>query len=163
MAAPILANASWAAFLAGLVGVLVGLIIGKHSLADPGARQLAEMAEVRRQELTQTDATRMKSLATALEEYAVDNNGKYPAKLDDLKPPYLSAAVTIIPASDPATQYTYENPPSDPAFGLYDIKDNGMFDPSLLKLHQGTTGHVCTPQTCKYIVYAQAIGMIGLP
>ena len=105
----------------------------------------------------------VKSIATSLEEYAVDHNGAYPAKLGDLVPPYARAGMFYVPGSDPRVMYVYEHPAAKPAWGQYDLKDDGSFDPTLYKLRNIETQQLCTKLTCKYIMYVQNAGLVGAP
>jgi|GEM_PF-4705131 len=125
------------------------------------SNKLAGLSEVRRQELTEQDTENLKRIATAVEEYFVDHSGQYPRFLDDLSAPYLSQTI-FIPGSSPAKPYIYVRYPANHTLGAYVIEDDGSFDPSLYKLHNGVSGSLCTADSCKYIVYAQAVGLLGL-
>lgn len=107
------------------------------------------------------DVENLKIIATALEAYSVDNNGQYPRSLDELSAPYLAQRI-YIPASNPLRPYGYVRDPANRSLGAYVIEDDGSFDPSSLNLLNGVTGAVCTPATCKYIIYAQSAGLRGL-
>jgi len=150
----------WSGFLGGLIAAL--LFSRRPHEASP-TDQLAAMAEVRREQMTETDISNERSLATALEEYAVDHNGQYPARLRDIIPsPYLRGDF-YVPGSDPPATYVYEHPAADPAWGEFDIRDDGSLDPSLDKLLNVTTKRRCTKGACKFIIYTQANGVVGSP
>jgi hypothetical protein len=149
----------WGGFLGGL---LVVLLFGRHPHQASATEQLAAMAEIRRQQMTETDIMNEKQIATAVEEFSVDNGGKYPPHLADLKPPYLSGA-RYVPGSDPPVTYIYEQPAADPSWGPYDIRDDGSLDPILDKLLNVKNRQRCTKATCKYIIDTQAFGIVGSP
>ncbi len=157
------ANSSTNAFIAAFIGALLGELLGKHVSQKTAQQELAAEEELRRQQLTERDESGLKTIATAIEEYRVDNGGAYPKSLTDLSPTYLRAGSRIIPGSDPVTEYVYEHPASDPNFGDYDVKDNGAFDPTLDRLVNARDRSICTRQTCKYIIYAQGFGLAGVP
>jgi prepilin-type N-terminal cleavage/methylation domain-containing protein len=79
-----------------------------------------------------------KQIATALEEYAVDNSGTYPASgsigNNFLGAPYMTAAPVDAVS---ATAYTYTNPgtaaPCNASVGAqsYSINDDGKHDPTV--------------------------------
>jgi len=149
-----------------LVVAIVAAVIGGYVALRlfggvAASNKLAALSEVRRQELTEQDTENLKRIATAVEEYFVDHGGQYPRFLDDLPAQYLPQTV-FIPGSNPAKPYIYVRYPANHALGAYVIEDDGSFDPSLYKLHNGVSGSLCTPYSCKYIVYAQAVGLMGL-
>jgi hypothetical protein len=156
-------NAFWGGLIGGVAGGLLAvLLFGHHRQMPTPEDQLAAMAEVRREQMTETDIANEKMIATSLEEYAVDNGGKYPPTLGKLVPTYVRS-VPFIPGSDPPTLYRYEFPAENPAWGLWDIKDDGSCDPTLYKLLNVTTKRRCTKETCRYIIYAQNLGVVGVP
>lgn len=147
------------ALVAAIVGGLIALwLVGGWSAVG----RLGILAEARRQELGQQDLENLKRIATPVEEFAVDHRGLYPRFLDEVGAPFLPQTI-YIPGSSPAKPYTYVRDPANTTFGKYVVADDGSFDPSLLKLHSGVDGSLCAPETCKYIVYIQAAGLMGLP
>ena len=96
-----------------------------------------------------------KQLATAEEEYSVDNGGAY-ASLSVLTTPYLSTTIT-----DPVKKgnaYTVTIPGTG-SNGSYQITDAGNHDTTTTTSLTQTTGAVCA--SCASIVYAQASGIHG--
>ena len=157
------ANGAANAFIAAFVGALLGELLGKNMTRKSAERELAAEEELRRKQLTERDESGLKSIATAIEEYRVDNNGAYPKSLDALSPTYLKLGMRVIPGSSPLAYYTYEHPASDPSFGSFDIKDNGGYDPTLDHLLNALDRAPCTRRTCKYIIYTETFGLAGLP
>jgi hypothetical protein len=151
-------NSTAGALLGGFVGALIGELVGHHIALQSDVREQEMLDAVRR---TSEDEAALKGLATALEEYAVDHNGTYPATLAALGPPYLSRQPWI-PESNPPAMYRYENPAARSQWGTWDIADNGAFDPTLHDL-RAPNGSICTHETCKFIVYAQSQGLVGAP
>ena len=96
-----------------------------------------------------------KQLATAEEEYAVDNGGAY-ASLTVLTTPYLSVVVTDPVAKGNA--YTVVIPGSG-SNGSYEIDDAGGHDTTTTTSLTQTGGAACT--ACASIVFAQASGIHG--
>ena len=139
------------------VAALLGSLIGHHITLRQDER-IQAAADARRR--TEEDEGGLKTIATALEEYAVDHNGAFPSSLDALKPLYYNRPPWI-PESDPPAQYRYDKPALDPRWGAWDIIDNGAYDPTLHALRD-PDGSLCTRATCRYIVYAESEGLIGL-
>ncbi|MDQ6781563.1 MAG: type II secretion system protein GspG [Candidatus Eremiobacteraeota bacterium] len=150
------------ALLAGFVGALLGELLGRTIIRRAAQQELAAEQELRRERLTEDDEARLKMIATALEEFSVDNGGAYPATLADLKPPYLNEGSKLIPGTDPEDRYVYERPSPVPGGGAYDIRDDGRFDPTLDKLHNAIDHTLCTHATCRYIIYLQSGGLYGI-
>src|SRR5579864_5489269 len=149
-----------------LVGVISAVIGGVVSvlvfarLSDPSRLHL--LAEVRQQQLAQQDADNLNRIGLALNQYAVDHNGNYPTSLDELGPTYLESQL-YNQGSNPAQPYAYDYPAVDKDWGSFDLIDNGSLEPSQLKLSNGIGGPLCRPMTCKYIIYTESAGLIGLP
>lgn len=156
------ANATTDGLIGGFIGALLGELIGKQVLRRSAQRELAAEDELRRRRQTTTDESNLKQIATALEEYSVDNGGKFPASLDKLEPPYLNMT-PYIPGSDPPVKYIYDNPALNPKYGTWDLRDNGAFDPTLDNLRNITNDHLCTKQTCTFIIYIENGGLYGMP
>ena len=96
-----------------------------------------------------------KQLATAEEEYSVDNGGAY-ASLSVLTTPYISVVIT-----DPVSKgkaYTVVIPGGG-ANGSYEIDDAGGHDTTTTTSLTQTGGAACA--SCASIIYAQASGIHG--
>ena len=107
-----------------------------------------------------------KTIATALEEYAVDHQNAYPKTLDALTPTYLKM-VPVVPGSPTGARYGYSAPGPDPRMGHYLISDgDAQVDARYLDprpIPRGVGGPACSPGKCVHLSYAQAIGVIGSP
>jgi hypothetical protein len=108
------------------------------------------------------DENNLKTIAAALERYAADHNGSYPDNLPQLVPTYL-ARLPVVPGGDNTGAYDYHHPASLPTGGKYEIWDDGSMDPTTLgMLPAGANGPPCTRQTCKYVVYIDGVGVVGI-
>jgi hypothetical protein len=146
---------SW---IGAFVGALLGEIVGHHFVLRSD-QHIQEQLDLERR--TDEDEAALKGLATALEEYAVDHDGTFPATLDALRPTYFPRPPWI-PESEPPAAYKYENPAARPDWGRWDIVDNGAFDPTMHKL-RAADGTACTRSSCTFIIYAESVGLIGAP
>lgn len=163
LAAALLAPVSAAASSGGdwfgpFVGALLGEIIGHRVALRSDVRMQQQLDSQRR---TTEDETALRGIATALDEYAVDHNGAYPASLDALRPLYYNRPAWIPETAHPA-QYRYEVPAARAEWGKWDVVDNGAFDPTLHDL-RALDGSLCTHASCRYIVYAEGVGLVGAP
>ena len=96
-----------------------------------------------------------KQIATAMEEYAVDNQGTYTPTL-----PALYLAVT---PKDPVNNaaYVITAPVGGGAYGSYQINDTGGHDKTTMgNLNQGS-GTTCGQATCTSVLYNQNSGLQG--
>ena|GEM_PF-3494650 len=158
----VMTNSTNGALIGSFIGGLIGVLIGRRVFRDRYyERELAAENELRRRHRTDDDIGNLKRIATALEEYMVDNSGKFPKTLDELRLPYLNSA-PYVPETDPPQEYTYDNPAINPKFGAWDLRDNGTFDPTQDNLRNFITNHLCTKDTCKYIIYAESGGIGGI-
>lgn len=115
----------------------------------------------RSESMMAADKANLKNIATALEEYAVDHNGKYPDHLPQLVPGYLKA-LPPVPGGDGTGAYDYHHPAS-PHSVAYEIWDDGSMDPStFIGIPRGANGPPCK-DGCKYVVYRADVGIIGVP
>jgi hypothetical protein len=158
LTAKIAAVVTAGALLGAFFGAFLGELLGHHVALQSDVHEQALLDNTRR---TSEDEAALKTLATSLEEYAVDHNGEYPAALEDLPKLYLSTPPWI-PETNPPAQYRYDNPAVNADWGKWDLVDNGAFDPTLHNL-RAPDGTVCTHETCTLIVYAQSQGLIGAP
>ena len=96
-----------------------------------------------------------KQIATAMEEYAVDNHGVYTTSLPTL---YLVAV-----PKDPVNGSPYGISISVPAAGSYQISDTGGHDITTMGNLFQAGGTTCGQATCTKIYYNQNSGLVGLP
>ncbi|SRR5579872_815964 len=96
-----------------------------------------------------------KQIATAEEEYAVDNSGAY-ASLAVLTTPYISVVVTDPVSAGNAYTVTIPGAGSN---GSYQISDAGGHDTTTTTSLTKSDGTACA--TCASILYAQASGIHG--
>ena len=96
-----------------------------------------------------------KQIATAMEEYAVDNQGTYTQTL-----PALYLAVT---PKDPVNNANYAilAPVGGGAYGSYQISDTGGHDKTTMGNLNQASGTTCGQATCATIIYNQNSGLQG--
>jgi type II secretory pathway pseudopilin PulG len=96
-----------------------------------------------------------KQIATAMEEYAVDNQGTYTPTL-----PALYLAVT---PKDPVNNapYVITAPVGGGTYGSYQINDTGGHDKTTMGNLNQTGGTTCGQATCVSVQYNQNRGLIG--
>jgi prepilin-type N-terminal cleavage/methylation domain-containing protein len=96
-----------------------------------------------------------KQIATAMEEYAVDNQGTYTQNL-----PALYLAVT---PKDPVNNVAYGivAPAGGGAYGSYQISDTGGHDKTTMGNLNQLAGATCGQATCTSVQYNQNRGLIG--
>ena len=94
-----------------------------------------------------------KQIATAMEEYAVDNQGVYTTTL-----PALYLAVT---PKDPVNNVAYIISTSVPAAGSYQISDTGGHDKTTTGNLNQASGTTCGQATCSSVQYYQDRGLVG--
>ncbi len=138
---------------------LIELMIVIAIIAILAAILIPNFLHARAESVTAACEGNEKQIATAEEEYSVDNGGTY-VVLTSLTTPYLSVIVT-----DPVKKgntYSLTVGTSTSAFGSYQIVDQGGHDSTttinLTKDGAGTTA--CT--TCVSVVYDQNSGIHGL-
>ena len=138
---------------------LIELMIVIAIIAILAAILIPNFLHARAESVTAACEGNEKQIATAEEEYAVDNSGQY-VVLTSLTTPYLSVVVT-----DPVAKgntYSLTIGTSTSTFGSYQIVDQGGHDSTttinLTKDNAGTTA--CT--TCVSVVYDQNAGIHGL-
>jgi prepilin-type N-terminal cleavage/methylation domain-containing protein len=134
---------------------LIELMIVIAIIAILAAILIPNFLHARAEAVTAACEGNEKQLATAEEEYSVDNGGAY-ASLNVLTTPYLSVIVT-----DPVHKgnaYTATIPGAG-ANGSYLIADAGGHDTTTTTSLTTTTGAACT--ACSSIVYAEASGIHG--
>ena len=134
---------------------LIELMIVIAIIAILAAILIPNFLHARAEAVTAACEGNQKQLATAEEEYSVDNGGAY-ASLSVLTTPYLSTTIT-----DPVKKgnaYTVTIPGTG-SNGSYQIADAGNHDTTTTTSLTQTTGAACT--TCSSVVYAQASGIHG--
>jgi len=94
-----------------------------------------------------------KQIATAMEEYAVDNHGLYTISLPAM---YLVAA-----PKDPVNNSAYTISISVPAAGSYQIADTGGHDKTTMGNLNVAAGTTCGQATCVSVLYNQNSGLLG--
>ena len=94
-----------------------------------------------------------KQIATAMEEYAVDNQGTYTATL-----PVLYLAVT---PKDPVNNAAYVINAAAGAYGSYQIADTGGHDKTTMGNLNQSAGATCGQATCTSVLYNQNRGLLG--
>ncbi len=148
---------TWAIVL--IVVAVLGLV-AIPIIAIVAAIMIPNFVRARDEAKTALDEANLKAIATALEGYAVDNNGAYPRTLKPLAPNYI-AALPSVPQSGKA--YVYYLAPPDKRFGAYEIADDGTADPTTtFTLTKGPEGPKCEGE-CRTIVYGQNTGIVGAP
>lgn len=134
---------------------LIELMIVVAIVATLAAILVPNFLHARSESLTAACEANEKQLATAEEEYATDNWGRFIA-FASLTTPYLSHVV-----SDPVkknNKYTITIPGTGTS-GAFLITDAGGHDTTTTKQLTKTNGAVC--KTCASIVYAQSSGIHG--
>ena len=94
-----------------------------------------------------------KQIATAMEEYAVDNQGTYTSTL-----PVLYLAVT---PKDPVNNAAYVINAAASTYGSYQIADTGGHDKTTMGNLNVAAGTTCGQATCVSVLYNQNQGLLG--
>ncbi len=136
---------------------LIELMIVIAIIAILAAILIPNFLHARAESVTAACEGNEKQLATAEEEYSVDNGGTYIA-FASLTTPYLSVVVTDPVKKNNAYSITI---PGGASNGSYLITDAGDHDPTTTTRLTDTAGNGGTNFTS--IVYAQASGIHGKP
>ena len=134
---------------------LIELMIVIAIIAILAAILIPNFLHARNESVTAACEGNEKQLATAEEEYSVDNGGAY-ASLSVLTTPYISVVIT-----DPvkkANAYTVVIPGGG-TNGSYEIDDAGGHDTTTTTSLTQTGGAACA--SCASIIYAQSSGIHG--
>jgi prepilin-type N-terminal cleavage/methylation domain-containing protein len=134
---------------------LIELMIVIAIIAILAAILIPNFLHARNESVTAACEGNEKQLATAEEEYSVDNGGSY-ASLSVLTTPYISVVIT-----DPVKKgnaYTVVIPGGG-TNGSYEIDDSGGHDTTTTTSLTTTGGVACA--SCASIIYAQASGIHG--
>ena len=138
---------------------LIELMIVIAIIAILAAILIPNFLHARAESITAACEGNEKQIATAMEEYSVDNGGSYPTAFTGLTTPYLSTQITDPVAKGNA--YSINNPASISAKdGSYEIVDSGGHDTTTTGALTTTAGAACGT-TCATILYAQASGIHG--
>ena len=134
---------------------LIELMIVIAIIAILAAILIPNFLHARNESVTAACEGNEKQLATAEEEYSVDNGGAY-ASLSVLTTPYISVVIT-----DPVSKgKTYSVViPGGGSNGSYEIDDSGGHDSTTTTSLTQTGGTACA--SCVSIIYAQASGIHG--
>lgn len=146
-----------------IVLIVVGalFVIGLPFIAIVAAILIPNFLHARALSQMVADQANLKQIAVAIEEYAVDHQGRYPTRLGQLLPTYLKSIPDVPGPANPTT-YAYHKPAVLSANAKYDIWDNGSMDPTTFsKLTRAVTGGPC--DGCKYVVYLAGSGIVGTP
>jgi prepilin-type N-terminal cleavage/methylation domain-containing protein len=134
---------------------LIELMIVIAIIAILAAILIPNFLHARNESVTAACEGNEKQLATAEEEYSVDNGGSY-ASLSVLTTPYISVVIT-----DPVKKgnaYTVVIPGGG-TNGSYEIDDSGGHDTTTTTSLTQTGGAACA--SCSSIIYAQSSGIHG--
>ena len=134
---------------------LIELMIVIAIIAILAAILIPNFLHARAESVTAACEGNEKQLATAEEEYSVDNGGAY-ASLSALTTPYISTTIT-----DPVKKgnaYTVTIPGTG-ANGSYQIVDSGGHDTTTTTNLTQTGGAACA--SCASVLYAPASGIHG--
>jgi type II secretory pathway pseudopilin PulG len=116
---------------------------------------IPNFAHARAESQTSACEDNEKGIATAMEEYAVDNAGQYTSSLP---PTYL-----LQQPRDPVNGSAYViNAVANASYGSYQINDTGGHDMSTMgNLYQSGGVTSCGVSTCSSILFNQNAGLIG--
>jgi type IV pilus assembly protein PilA len=131
---------------------LIELMIVIAIIAILAAILIPNFAHARAESITSACEDNVKSLSTAMEEYAVDNSGVYTSSLPTT---YLQYA-----PHDPATGSAYTiTAVANASYGSYEIVDAGGHDSTTTGGLYTSAGVKCT--TCTGVEYYQNRGITG--
>ena len=130
---------------------LIELMIVIAIIAILAAILIPNFAHARAESITTGCEDNLKSLSTAMEEYAVDNGGQYTATLPNTYLQYMP--------HDPANGAGYTITAVGGAYGSYEIVDGGGHDSTAMGNLTTSAGVKCT--TCTGIEWFQTRGLTG--
>jgi len=134
---------------------LIELMIVIAIIAILAAILIPNFLHARNESVTAACEGNEKQLATAEEEYSVDNGGAY-ASLSVLTTPYISVVITDPVSTGNAYKVVI---PGTGSNGSYEIDDSGGHDTTTTTSLTQTGGAACT--ACASVIYAQASGIHG--
>jgi prepilin-type N-terminal cleavage/methylation domain-containing protein len=133
---------------------LIELMIVIAIIAILAAILIPNFAHARAESQTAACEDNEKSIATAMEEYSVDNNGQYTTT--------LPSSYLVQQPKDPVNGALYIiNATASPAFGSYQVSDTGGHDKSTMNNLTQAGGTACGTITCSTVMYSQNSGLIG--
>ena len=132
---------------------LIELMIVIAIIAILAAILIPNFAHARAESQTSACEDNEKSIATAMEEYSVDNNGVYTST--------LPASYLIQQPKDPVNGALYVINATAGAFGSYQISDTGGHDKSTMANLSQSGGTSCGTSTCSSVLFNQNAGLIG--
>jgi prepilin-type N-terminal cleavage/methylation domain-containing protein len=133
---------------------LIELMIVIAIIAILAAILIPNFAHARAESQTAACEDNEKGIATAMEEYAVDNQGQYTST--------LPLSYLVQQPKDPVNGSLYAiNSAASPAFGSYQISDTGGHDKSTMGNLSQAGGTTCGTSTCTTVLFSQNSGLIG--
>jgi prepilin-type N-terminal cleavage/methylation domain-containing protein len=130
---------------------LIELMIVIAIIAILAAILIPNFAHARAESITTACEDNLKSLSTAMEEYAVDDAGQYTASLPTTYLKYMPV--------DPANGAGYTITATSGTYGSYEIVDAGGHDSSTMGNLTTSGGVKCA--TCTGVEYFQNRGLTG--
>ena len=130
---------------------LIELMIVIAIIAILAAILIPNFAHARAESITSACEDNLKSLSTAMEEYAVDNAGQYTSSLPTTYLKYMP--------TDPANSLGYTITATTGAYGSYEIQDAGGHDSTTMGNLTTSGGVKCT--TCTGVEWYQNRGLTG--
>jgi prepilin-type N-terminal cleavage/methylation domain-containing protein len=130
---------------------LIELMIVVAIIAILAAILIPNFVHARAESVTAACEDNLKSLSTAMEEYAVDNAGQYTAALPVTYLKYMPM--------DPANNQVYTITASSGTYGSYEIVDAGGHDVTTMGNLTNSSGVKCT--ACTGVEWFQNRGLTG--
>ena len=132
---------------------LIELMIVIAIIAILAAILIPNFAHARAESQTSACEDNEKGIATAMEEYAVDNAGQYTS--------VLSATYLPVVPKDPVNGAAYGVNSAAGGYGSYQITDTGGHDKSTMGNLAQAGGAGCGQATCTSVIFNQNAGLIG--
>jgi prepilin-type N-terminal cleavage/methylation domain-containing protein len=132
---------------------LIELMIVIAIIAILAAILIPNFAHARAESQTSACEDNEKGIATAMEEYAVDNAGQYTSS--------LPATYLLQQPHDPVNGTLYNISAVAGAYGSYQITDSGGHDMSTMGNLNQNGGASCGVSTCTSVLFNQNAGLIG--
>jgi prepilin-type N-terminal cleavage/methylation domain-containing protein len=132
---------------------LIELMIVIAIIAILAAILIPNFAHARAESQTSACEDNEKGIATAMEEYAVDNAGQYTSA--------LPVTYLVQTPKDPVNGAGYNVNAVAGVYGSYQIADTGGHDKSTMGNLSQTGGTSCGQATCSSVLFNQNAGLIG--